>query len=451
MKQLLSAVAALVITGTVQAAGFDCAKASSAAEHMVCDDPALATLDSELGALFKLQLRTAKKTEELQAEQRRWLREVRDACRDVACLKVAYERRAYGLRFGSEWMTEQRAKAICGVIQDAANDGSLAKGFIALKTVATDESGNRATYRLDRSRYGVYQGGYYVQESLRLEHRGRTRTLGLVQGGGTCSECDIVDLDSALEDTFPVDDEQEHLRGAYFGSCDNLMIVDDELILVRTNDRSLEAGLVSWIGPDGATRPLCVLDVAQDTASIVTVKARNKGMCNAVASNRVESLPWGPYEPATPQEVLRFEQVDDKRVANVDLNMDGRPDRVQLFEYHATAGCGGYGQWLAVDATDADPSATAALESALRELDGPLNGPRSDSAESFGAMRLFRHEGKPYVLAQGAYPTNAVYSVWNNTRETWCEYQFNPKHSIGVFYLPETWPVPKRMPDGGQD
>jgi uncharacterized protein len=451
VKQVLSMVAVLVITGTAQAAGFDCAKATNAAEHMVCNTPALSKMDSELGALYSQQLRIVKDKKALQSEQHRWIRKVRDACADVECLNAAYQRRTYAMRFGSAWLTAERANAICQNVLAAANDGSLARRFTSFDPLnPSDEEANRYLRRAD------LPDTYHINDILRFEQHGRTRTLGRVLGGGTCSACEIVDLLAEVQqDALPEDDEQEHLRWASWGTCDNLLFVEGEPILVKTQNHSRSSiALVSWIGPDGATRPLCGLAPMEDEFTAVTLLSRNKKLCETVAKNRLDAVPWKPGEGVTPEERTLFERFDKKSSAEIDLNMDGRVDRIQLFDYASGAGCGHYNQWLYAAPSGGDRSDTVALQESLRELRGPLEG--AWSAQSMytgaGAIRLFRYEGKPYVLARGEARReesgNALYSTWNNRRETWCEYRYVPKHTIRLIYPPESWPVPTPMPDG---
>jgi uncharacterized protein YecT (DUF1311 family) len=83
------------------AASFDCAKASTKVEKLVCADPQVGALDERLAAAFK-----AIHPETWEAgspewgrwapridDQRRWLRTVRDRCVDAGCLSKAYTER----------------------------------------------------------------------------------------------------------------------------------------------------------------------------------------------------------------------------------------------------------------------------------------------------------------------------------------------------------------------
>lgn len=85
------ATSALCFTGKAHAAGFDCAKAQSRVEHLVCDDFSLSMLDGQLAAAYAGALDRSVHPEQIAAKQRVWLGE-RNACPDAKCLSAAYTR-----------------------------------------------------------------------------------------------------------------------------------------------------------------------------------------------------------------------------------------------------------------------------------------------------------------------------------------------------------------------
>ena len=73
------------------AQSFDCAKAQTRVEKMVCADRAVAELDEYLGRYYaaaRAEIPAARAC--LQSDQAQWLKSTRDACADAACLKSAY-------------------------------------------------------------------------------------------------------------------------------------------------------------------------------------------------------------------------------------------------------------------------------------------------------------------------------------------------------------------------
>jgi uncharacterized protein YecT (DUF1311 family) len=78
------------------AASFDCTKAATRVEKLICADAALSQLDSALAQRYQSVRRLADDPEAVLAAQRAWLRQ-RDRCRDSDCLANAYRERIAAL------------------------------------------------------------------------------------------------------------------------------------------------------------------------------------------------------------------------------------------------------------------------------------------------------------------------------------------------------------------
>lgn len=66
---------------------FNCAKAATDVERMICTSPEIASLDVKLSKALKTATPDAK------AEQKQWLSTVRDTCTDMPCVQDAYQTR----------------------------------------------------------------------------------------------------------------------------------------------------------------------------------------------------------------------------------------------------------------------------------------------------------------------------------------------------------------------
>lgn len=77
-----------------QAISFNCGKASSQVEKLICGNEDLSKLDSSLSRLYNSR---KKNNLSLINEQKQWLREDRNTCQTSACLKKAYSRRIKAL------------------------------------------------------------------------------------------------------------------------------------------------------------------------------------------------------------------------------------------------------------------------------------------------------------------------------------------------------------------
>ncbi len=98
----------LLVTLPVQAASFDCAKATSKVEHMICDDPEISKLDEELARSYKVALQDQSRAELIKLAQKQWMKE-RNTCRDMDCLSAAYQARIQELSASSKPESEMPA------------------------------------------------------------------------------------------------------------------------------------------------------------------------------------------------------------------------------------------------------------------------------------------------------------------------------------------------------
>lgn len=89
---LLAAINALLFALSAQAASFDCAKARTKVEHIICDTPEISKLDEELAITYKAAVKDKTRVSAIKHAQKRWMME-RNGCADAECVKGAYEKR----------------------------------------------------------------------------------------------------------------------------------------------------------------------------------------------------------------------------------------------------------------------------------------------------------------------------------------------------------------------
>lgn len=82
------------------AASFDCAGAGTKVEKLICGDAGLSKLDKELSATYKAALKDGKQADSIKQAQKQWLKETRNTCQDVECLRAAYRNRIGELTIG---------------------------------------------------------------------------------------------------------------------------------------------------------------------------------------------------------------------------------------------------------------------------------------------------------------------------------------------------------------
>ena len=81
-----------VLALPAHAASFDCAKASTKVEHIICDNPDVSKLDEELAASYKAALQDQSKAESIKQSQKQWIRK-RNECANASCVKSIYKAR----------------------------------------------------------------------------------------------------------------------------------------------------------------------------------------------------------------------------------------------------------------------------------------------------------------------------------------------------------------------
>lgn len=78
---------------SAQAASFDCGKASTKSEKIICGDDELSKLDETLSNLYRQVIERNIDRQEIVKEQKAWLKDERNVCQDASCMKRAYEAR----------------------------------------------------------------------------------------------------------------------------------------------------------------------------------------------------------------------------------------------------------------------------------------------------------------------------------------------------------------------
>lgn len=93
MNRTIDYAAALllaVISWAANAANFDCGKASTKTEELICTDAELSKLDEELSKAYREAMAQGVNKDSVKQWQKTWLFLIRDSCADAACLKKVY-------------------------------------------------------------------------------------------------------------------------------------------------------------------------------------------------------------------------------------------------------------------------------------------------------------------------------------------------------------------------
>jgi uncharacterized protein len=89
------------LLATAHAASFDCGKAASEVEKLICGNEELSRLDESLNKAYLKALERPDIRKQMIESQRQWLKNERNACKNAECLKKAYETRIKELGLSS--------------------------------------------------------------------------------------------------------------------------------------------------------------------------------------------------------------------------------------------------------------------------------------------------------------------------------------------------------------
>lgn len=156
--KLLLAVMLLPVS-TALSASFDCQKASTRVERLICDDGVVGRLDSQLDAAYRIALAVAYPTEkpDLVAAQKTWLKSVRDPCDSVECLVAAYSDRIRVLTLvrtdtaSAEYVVDQQElarqeAAFASTLRRIGLPGKLGECKFVVRLLDRGDNGRDASY-----------------------------------------------------------------------------------------------------------------------------------------------------------------------------------------------------------------------------------------------------------------------------------------------------------------
>lgn len=83
---------------SVHSASFDCAKAKTKIDKLICSDAKLSEADDKLTALYNEVLAKTPVSEDAKQQQLEWLKQSRNICKDTGCLEQAYASRISDLQ-----------------------------------------------------------------------------------------------------------------------------------------------------------------------------------------------------------------------------------------------------------------------------------------------------------------------------------------------------------------
>ncbi len=195
------------------AASFDCAKASTKLEKLICSDKELNALDDALGKAYKKALGNATDRDALKNGQKEWLKNTLRPCDiDKACLVPAYKNRIAALDQGQEAVTFDAELYGTYARQHSVEGGGSVHDITHCLTIMPDK-GNRVRFSLYVESYDFRScslEGVALANGANLEFR-RTAQVN-TDAPVNCLLRFTID-----GKTISVDDVDENCRPAYCG------------------------------------------------------------------------------------------------------------------------------------------------------------------------------------------------------------------------------------------
>lgn len=426
----------LVLATSMATAKDRCAEETRWPETELCKIPQLARLDRQLNGIYRQAHGVVADKDALRQEQRQWLHSVRDACPDRSCLIKAYQWRvaALGERFvDSAQITDQPlsnagARQACEAIAGLAENGSLESLAIpGLETYRDEPPLELARMALSPSEMAVIDKQNLIPNQVYLLRLGPglqpERFVNLL-GSGTCHIQSTANLKRALknEETFePVHDPDELLRWIDWSSADYPIVHDKRVFLVTAGVHDGNAvELLSWIKPNGRIRPLCMLK--PQSTRLTVAAATQPELCASIAKGKLQPLAW---RDETKQLSMSYQRsggsFDYIGVLELDLDGNGRAEKIGRFKYASSAGCGGDFTWLSLLSDDLKTEGSGPLKKQLDLL-------------SQGSQEIYSSGGRHYIAANDILGRPRLFSLQNGQVEQVCEFNRLTHRTVSTFF-----------------
>jgi uncharacterized protein len=173
-KMIWITLSYLIFLASAQAASFDCGKAKTNVEKIICSDAGLSKLDEELSSVYKESLNESQHQNVIKNAQKFW-RERRDACSDAGCLRQSYEERLSKFNSDistSESKSEQKTdKETCEAVEAGEGGGANLEGYCA----------NRKLEQLNKRLERIYLNALKGLPSQQEAEGGRGQKSDLVE------------------------------------------------------------------------------------------------------------------------------------------------------------------------------------------------------------------------------------------------------------------------------
>lgn len=429
----------------VQAASFDCKKAQSKTEKLICSHGDLGELDEQLADVYARVKEVAPDKRALTQQQRDWMAGVRNACPDADCLSRVHRLRILELAgalvslapINDTLLSDEEGKSICSELA-TLNDGRKLKKLVVPGTHSIHIRGSslESKYAVsDMETQTLRKNSSSYSEALevfrlRLKQRDDPVRFATAPTGGSCPSSTMFNLSLLLSTPDDsggieeVEDLNDSLDMVHSGAHDYPILYRNRNFVITSARRDLsQPSLVSWIRPNGMIRPLCLLG-QQGHSKIVILKASNKKLCEVLVSR-----PSGPVDISDriPDSSDRDEFVqryvryaDSMKAYRLDINSDGKAENVGHFSYASGAGCGSNERWLSVLSPDLKMVIWSPLHQAMEEL--------------VDVAAIYTVNGQHYIEGATQRDSLGLFQMRGTMLEQVCRYRLDYRTEVRDFF-----------------
>lgn len=393
-------VACSFLLAALAGAEEQCEETARWPDNEVCRHPLLRDLDQSLNNAYQQLRASTKEKSALRREQRQWLRSDRNTCSNSECLLRVYrdrvaelgERLVNAASLAEQPLNNAEARQACEAIAARAGAGSLGALVIPGHDLGADENPTVPPHwALTADELAALKKTWQTPlrlYRLRLSPGKPAERFVSIAESTSCPSLPLLNLrylatpeDAAVS----VHDPEELTRWALWNGEDLPLYLNNRLFLVSSNVSDVNAvSMVSWVTPEGRSRPLCMLSAQPSQLSVV--RAKKPELCARIAAGRLSPLAWKDEGVWFDKTAGYGDKVDQLGVLELDLNADGHTEKIARLQYSSGAGCGATHFWLARLDNNAASNSRILLDEGYITRSDPLN--------------IYPSQGKYYVAFQ---------------------------------------------------